>query len=474
MIGIYSSLAERSDFDRLLEKLREFPDGEDAYYEARVNDALRRDSKNEAIEIIDEAVGSPRLSPTRRGHFVGLLQNLRGENIDNTSLLDRVYKQLKTTFDESPESLKPQGFFVLAEISLDQDDLKTVQLIKDRLERLEGSTGVYWRYIEVRQMLKEDDPDYNRMREIQEEIVRYRPNWDRSYILSTLIEEKYLELNPGDKDVRDKLITAYQNAVRYGNQSPEIWLQLIGHLESAGRTEDARLALRDAAVRGVMLSSQSGQLPQPYDSLYSRVNEAILNEDAIGADTIARQCIRLAEIRGASPELIFTLHLVLGRVFLDASMFDSASRHLSETARSGGKFVYPFALCIAKSGDIDGGFSLLLDEIDRMPSAMPQLLPAVLVLLSQIQPSDTVYTRIDSLMERVERGELPTLTGNLNPSDEDHKVSLGSKWVESRKIQSMVIRLPEIIGNLDPSAIQFIAPEGTTGGGEEEPVEEPQ
>lgn len=469
MVGIYSSLASRSDFDRLLDKLRAFPDGEDAYYEARINDALRRASKNEAIDIIDEAIQNPRLSQPRKDHFVAMMQNLKGENVDSAVLLDETYKQLKTTFDESPETLKPQGFFVLAELSLDREDPVTARLVKDRLERLEGPAGTLWRYITVRLMLLEADLDYNRMREFQEEIVRYRAEWDRAYVLSAMIEERYLEANPGDTAVRDKLIVAYRNAIQYGNLQPEVWLRLLGHLEAAGHTEDARLVYRDAALRGLMLESRTGQLPQPYGRMYAQIQEAILNEDAIGADTIARQCIRLAEIRGVAPELLFTLHLTIGKVFLDASMFDSATRHLTITAQSGGRLVYPLALCVAKSGDIDGGFTLLLDEIDQMPSAMPELLPAVLVMMAQLQPSEEVLKRIDALMERIEKGERLTLRGNLVAAEEDHSISLGSRWVNTRKVQSLVVRFPENTGDLDPSVIQFIAPEDVPG---EQPSEE--
>jgi len=310
------------------------------------------------------------------------------------------------------------------------------------------------------------------MREIQEEIVRFRPDWDMSYVLVALIEEQYLEANPGDAVVRERLIMAYRNAIRNGNQLPEIWQRLIGHLNDVGRTEDARAALREAALRGVMLESGRGQLPQPYGRMYSQIREAVDNEDAMEADSIARQCIRLAEIRGERPELIFTLHLTLGKVFLDAGMFTSAIRHLSETARRGGTFIYPLALCVARSGDIDGGFSLLLDEIDLMPSAMPVLLPAVLVMLAQVQPSEAIFERIDSLMNRIERGERLTLRGNIEPSDEDNVIPLGTRWVESRRIQTLVVRFPENTGNLDPSAIQFIAPEGFEE--EEEAVEAPE
>ena len=114
---------------------------------------------------------------------------------------------------------------------------------------------------------------------------------------------------------------------------------------------------------------------------------------------------------------------------------------------------------------------MLLDEIDLMPSALPTLLPAVLVLLAQVQPSEEVYERIDRLMERIEKGEHRTIYGTLNASDKDTVVPLGSSRLPSRKIQSFVLRFPGNTDNFDPSMIQFVAPEELRSG---EPVEQPQ
>ena len=461
LAGIYSSLSARADFDRLLERLRTFPDGEDMYYDARIGDARRRDSRSEAIDLIEEASQSELVSPAGKERFAALLENLKGGGLDAVAQIDRVYNQFKTTFDENPESLKPEAFFQLALIALEKGEKEYAQQVRDRLEKLEGPSGSRWRYIAVRQILSGEDPDFAEMRRLQEEILRYRSDWDRAYLLSAMIEERYLETNPGDTATREKVIIAYKNAIARGNLLPDVWLRLSEQLGSVGRDEEAQEVLRTAVLKGVTLDSQLGQLPQPYNKMYSDVREAIENEDATGADTIARQCIRLAEIRGANPELVFTLHFTLGKVFLDAELYPSAFRHLSEVAERGGMYIYPLALCVAKSGDVDGGFSLVLDEIDRVPSAMPVLLSRLLIMQAHVKPSEAVYERIDRLMDRLERGERLPTRGRIEPSDadEDNVIPLGTRWVEARRIQSLMIRFPEKTENLDPTAIQFIAPE---------------
>jgi tetratricopeptide (TPR) repeat protein len=464
LVGIYSSLASRPDFDRLLVTLRKFPNGEDAYYEARINDCLRRDDKEGVVAIIDEANASTTLSASKKEKLIALLQTLKGENVDSAAALEKAYNQLKTTFDESPEMLKPQAFFDLANMSLDKNDPEQAKLVKDRLAKIEGKDGTYWRFIEVRLMLGAKDPDYIGMRKIQEDIVKFRPNWDKAYVLRAMIEERFLTENPGDSAVRQELIKFYLSATEKGNRQPEIWQRISNLYDSIGRPNDAKEIRRQAIQNNVPLDPQTGQLPQPYGRYYTEVVKAIELEDASTADEKARECITLAEKRAEKADLKYILNLTLGKVFLDALMFESAKRHLSAVAERGGKDVYPLAVCVAKSGPdhVDAGFTLILDEIDAVPSSMLQLLPALLVLQMQVKPSEEIYVRIDKLMERIERGERLTLRGKA-PSEEGNTIPVGSSYVSSRKVNTMFFRFPDKSDTWDPSLIQFVSPEELSG-----------
>jgi len=459
MVGIYSGLAARSDFDRMLQRLRELPEGEAAYFEARILDFGRRDDKEGAIATIEAAIDSPLLAPAIKDRLVALLPTLKGEGLDGVSRISKAYEQLKTTFDTAPETLNPEAFFLLAEMALDRGEVEKAKQVQGRLENIEGASGTRWRYIAVRIMLREKDPDYAQMRRRQEEIVAERPTWDRAYVLQAMIEERFFAENPGSTEIPEQLMGIYRTAIRNGNTQPEIWQRLSGLLEAAGRTEEARDIVRQALLRGVPMEARTGQLPQPYGRMYADIQEALEAEDATGADTIARECITLAERTNERPELVFTLNLLLGKAFLDHNIFQSAIRHLSATAQRGGTYLYPLALSVAKSGDVDAGFSLLLDEIDHTPSEMPLLLPAVLVMLTQVQPSEEVFKRIDSLMLRIEEGRRLTLSTDLPDSDSGNTLKVGTRWVQSRKIQSMVVRFPDKTEQLDPSLIEFLSPE---------------
>ena len=193
-----------------------------------------------------------------------------------------------------------------------------------------------------------------------------------------------------------------------------------GAIPSGGsRAVGLRLSLirADAKAESPPLPPTVAQLPEPYNQMGAQVWEAITNGNEAEADRIAQECIKLAETQSEHPNLLLFLRLELGKWFLDAEMYDSAHRHLSEVAKHGGKNVYPLALCKAKSGDVDGGFTILLDEIDRTPSAMPQLLPAILVLQAQVKPSETMFEKIDGLMNHVETKEPVILEAILSLTD---------------------------------------------------------
>lgn len=456
MAGIYSSLAQISDFDRILQKMRQLPNGEALYYVELVNDSMRRNDRENAVLAVEEALESDKLTQGQKQRFVAMLQNLKD---DSTDALDRIYTQLKTTFDRNPDSLKPQAFFLFANLAIDRDDIKQAKVLQERLEQIEGAPdfGTMWRYIKARCALKQSPPDFDEARKLQGEIVALDKNWDMSYLLRASIDEQFLLTKLDDPDIRGRLIESYQMAIRCGNIQPMVWNRLMALYEEVGdREEDIKKLRRDARVRNVRIEGGGGQqFPQPYQRMCDQVHES-LEEDPQNADLIARQCMLLAEGRREKPELIFSLNLFFGKMFLDAGMTDSAMRHLRYVARRGGSYVYPLAVALAKAKRIDEGFTMILDEIDRMPSSMGTLVPSLLVLLSQVRPSEAVFLRIDKLMDRIEKGERPVLRESIpNEDTEDHYIDLG----RTRRIATMLLRFPENQETPEANTIQILPPE---------------
>ncbi|MDR2706026.1 MAG: hypothetical protein LBC02_09635 [Planctomycetaceae bacterium] len=448
LAGIYSSLAQLSDFDRIVQKMRELPGGEAAYFSERINDSLRRNDREGAALIIEEALASELLTASQKQRFVILLQTLKDKEPNS---LDKVYARLKTTFDQNPDSLKPQAFFLLANMAIDRDDFAYAKILLERLKKLDKTSGAWWRYVQARLLLAEPEPPYDLIRQLQEEVAKIRKDWDMSYLLRATIEEKYLLQNTEDADVKATLIASYQAAIRCGNVQPIIWNRLLSLYEEAQRTEDAKRLRRDAIIRAIALDATASQFPQPYQRMYNQVEKSIFDGDSQNADNIARQCIALAEARREKNELIFSLNLALGKLFFDGGLLNSASRHLTVVAKQGSTNVYPLAVCLAKNQLVDEGFNLILDEINRTPSSQPLLLPSLLVLLSQVRPSETVLERIDRLMLRIEKGERQVLRGTITPEERD--IDLGE-----RRLRALVIRFPEMTEIPDPKNIEVYPP----------------
>lgn len=450
--GVYSSLAQLADFDRVVERMRELPNGEEASFTARINDALNRNDQDGAIQITEEALESDRLTQEQKQRFAVALRNLKN---DEPRSMDKVYAQLKLSYERNPDALKPQVFFLLANMALDRDDIQYAEILESRLEKIEGAPelGTMWRYLKGRRLLMQPNPPFDQIRKLQEEIEQRRENWDMAYLLKASVEERFYFGREMEPEARKTIILAYEKAIRCGNMQSQVWNRLLSFYEEEGRTDAIQALRRDAAVRGVALEASAGQFPQPYQRMFGQVHE-YLQDDPSNSDVIARQCIALAEARGETAQLVFELNMAFGKLFLDADMNKSAQRHLRAVARRGGTFVYPLAVALAKDDQVDAGFTILLDEIDRMPASMGTLVPSILILLSQVQPSEEVFQRLDVLMTRIENGERNVVTGTVEASGGEQVIP-----VNDRRIRSLVVRFPENGETPAAESIEVLLPE---------------
>ena len=454
LAGIYSSLAQLSEFDRILINIREFPDGESpdgtgepVFFERRIAHALQRNDKEGAIAIINEAQDSDRLTDPQKQNFVVMAQNLSD---DQSKSLDAMFERLKQA---DPESLKPQVFFLMGNMALDRNDIEYAKDLEARLETIEGEKGTMWRYIRVRRLMIEKDPPMDSIRQLLREIVDYRPGWDMAYTLKATTEEKQLLQSPNDKELQRRLVDSYRQSIRHGNIQQATWNRLLYLLEELELFDDVRTLQQEALVRGIRLHTAPGQFPRPYQQFYTQAYAAILKQEQQHADLAGRECLDLARGQREKPELINALNLGFGKLFLDNNMTDSARRHLAEIAKLGGSYVYPLAVCLAKGGQIDEGFSLILDEINRTPASLQVLLPSVLVLLAQVRPSEAVFQRIDAIVTRLEKGERHIIRGDVETAGPENIVDFGIK-----RIRTMTVRFPDSDVTPNPETLTILPP----------------
>ena len=84
--------------------------------------------------------------------------------------------------------------------------------------------------------------------------------------------------------------------------------------------------------------------------------------------------------------------------------------------------------------DVDGGFAMLLDKLDRSPSDRDVLLRAMQSLCFEFKPSETMFEKIDDLMNRVETEGYFSL---------EMVVVLATHWKECRDKPERAISLYE-------------------------------
>ncbi|MDR0521896.1 MAG: hypothetical protein LBH00_08615 [Planctomycetaceae bacterium] len=514
LVGIYSSLAARTEFESLAPKLREFPDGAAAYYQVMYSDCMRRQDREGAISFIREAVADKQLKASQQEQFAALLQNLENREDNPAVVQEKIYNALKTRFDDSPDSLNPDGFLMLANMNVDRENFLESVEIRDRLKEIDPE-GARWRYITVRIMLAlninnsdpaldnpnhkavlaknpgfnrefGDAPNFKKMRELQQVIQEKWADQDRTYLLKASIEERSVVAEKIDltnkedqssRMYRDLLIETYDTAIRKGCKQTAVWARLADLYKIKGDQIGYEKLMSQATSDGIGLEVPAGQFPPPYGRMVLDVVAALDKKDGGAADEIARQCVLLAKQNlKDDPALFRGLHFVLGKTFFDRDMFQSAERHLKVIAENGGADIYPFALCLAKSGRVDEGFSVLLNEIEANPYAAVDLVQRLLLLQAVLnadgkKPSEAVYTRMDRLMTRIENGENLALRGKIN----DSFIPVGSEWVPTRKVKSLILRLPNNQGTFTPADIQFKTAGGlASGAGDRKETEPPK
>ena len=453
LAGIYSSLGSVYDFERVTELLRETPGGLATYYSERINDAIRRNDKQSVDAILAEAIGSD-LPEGEKQQFMTMQRRMQSMgDIQNS---EQFYKQLEKEFERNPDALKPQTVFTLANMAIDREDWKAAQVYEDRLKAIESEEkGTYWRFVQARRILNQDTqtPDFARAKELQKEIVSNDSRWDMAYVLGAFIEER-APLADGDSEEarRSREIELYKQAIRFGNTDPQVWDTLLSLLVNADRFDEEKSYREQAVLRRIPIQSNQGRFPQPYDRYYQEVFQALSRSDYEEADRQARACVIIAQRKKEPVELIFDLNMTFGKMLMDEGYTDLAEKFLRALYVRGGIYVYPLAVCLAKAGRVDEAFALILDEIDKTPTAAAALVPSILVLLGQVQPSEQILERVDQLMLAIENGYRDVLEGTLDKSDSERTIDLPGE----KRIRSVIIRFPGQSEIPDPSTIRPI------------------
>ncbi len=153
----------------------------------------------------------------------------------------------------------------LADLAWEARDLEQLERCEQRLQKLEGPSGTWWRYLRARRLMEQakspSDPGFREAVKLAAELDARRPNWSGTYVLKGEIARRY------DRPV--DAITAYEQALRYGEQNYSVLTTLLKLLYGERRYAEAEKWLakygrplaqsQDLSLLAISLSLERGQ-----------------------------------------------------------------------------------------------------------------------------------------------------------------------------------------------------------------------
>jgi len=412
------------DFQRAIDRVRDMPGGESLYYVLRIGDARRRGDMDMALFLVDEALLV--VADAEKERFVKIRQNLENPGTEAYLDPDEEYGRLKNLYD-GKKIHDPQTFFELANMAFSRGEVETAKNIEARLKQIEGEqTGTLWRYLNVRRLISQAGDDSQselliKARAIQREIASLRPNWDMTYVLKAEIEKKTGNI--------DEAIGAFESAIGRGNRQPMVYRDLISLYYTKERVEDGERIRRLAiGIFGAAFFEGDSMFPPAYQGYYEQIYRAIQEGDIGIADDLAQACIRKAIENREPTDRIMDLNTRIGRLFMDSGNAATAERFLASLAEQGGRFVYPLAVCYARMEKTDEAFELFVRELEK-PTVDTSILRSILLLFTQVKPSEVVLQKIDRQLERLE----PIFIENM-----ETLFQLANYWIERERLDHAI------------------------------------
>ncbi|MBX9789742.1 MAG: tetratricopeptide repeat protein [Pirellulales bacterium] len=178
----------------------------------------------------------------RRDEAVQVLDSLGARFSDDTALLRR-----------------------LADLAWEARDLKQLEHCEVRLQKLEGPSGTWWRYLRARRLMEQakspSDPGFLEAVKLAAELDAQRPNWSGTYVLKGEIA-RY-------QNRTVDAIAAYEHALHYGEQNYSVLTTLLVLLYGERRYAEAEKWLaeygrplaqsQDLSRLAISLSLERGQ-----------------------------------------------------------------------------------------------------------------------------------------------------------------------------------------------------------------------
>jgi len=224
---IYEQLDSEQKANDALRRFGELVPDRAAFLVAKARLLIGRGQFQQARQLLEQ--GLEELPETsHRDLSAGLVQiDLEEANLEDAE------DGLSKLHDQDPDSIVHVRR--LAELALEQNDLKGVKRWEDTLLELEGPTGTYWRHIRALRLIAESqtvqDPAFREAVELTAYLQRQRPSWPAAHVLKGLIQERQKEF--------ERAIESYQEAIRLGDNRLNVYQRLIELLSNMKRFAEA-------------------------------------------------------------------------------------------------------------------------------------------------------------------------------------------------------------------------------------------
>ncbi|MGD9644476.1 MAG: tetratricopeptide repeat protein [Pirellulales bacterium] len=153
----------------------------------------------------------------------------------------------------------------LADLAWEARELDQLERCEERLQKLEGPSGTWWRYLRARRLMEQSkspsDPRFREAVKLAAQLDARRPNWSGTYVLKGEIARR--------QDRPIDAIAAYEQALHYGEQNYGVLTTLLMLLYGERRYGEAEKWLaeygrplgqsQDLSLLAISLSLERGQ-----------------------------------------------------------------------------------------------------------------------------------------------------------------------------------------------------------------------
>lgn len=225
----YQRIKSLDKAEESVQKFAELSDDEGATVLLRATVLSRAEQVAEAIDVLEKGLDSLEVSAKQERELVSQLALLELQLGRRAEARQR-YEKLLAKYPNDLWSATRA-----ARLACDDQDWPSAERLEGTLRKIEGASGTEWRACRVRRLTGQsttiDDSRFREAKQLVSELMRLRPDWSDSHLLSARIARFERRLQ--------EALLAYQQADRLGEKSLRVAEEMIELSLQLGRFAEA-------------------------------------------------------------------------------------------------------------------------------------------------------------------------------------------------------------------------------------------